>query len=103
MRRYHDHLMEVLKDPEEAAAYLNAVLEDGHPKMFLIALRDVAEAQGGLLRLSKKTKMSRANLYKMLCKSGHPEVQSLYKVLLAFGLSLSVSVKSDKKQLRKAA
>ena len=33
-----------LQDPEYAAEYLNAAIEDGDEKVFLPALRDVAEA-----------------------------------------------------------
>ena len=106
MKRYHDYLIQTLKDPQEAVGYLNAVLEDWDKKMFLIALRNVAEAHGGMVRLSKKTKMSRSNLYKMLSKNGHPEIQSLHKVLEAFGFSLAVSIKGNSRgrpDFRKAA
>jgi DNA-binding phage protein len=40
---YQKDLIEALKDPAEAAAYLNAALEDGDRETFLLALR-VAEA-----------------------------------------------------------
>lgn len=91
MKTYQKSLLKALKDTEEAAGYLNAVLAEGNPKMFLLALRNVAEANGGILKLSRKTRLSRPNLYRMLSKTGHPEIQSLYKVLEAFGLTLSVS------------
>ena len=93
MKRYHDFLIERLKDPEEAAGYLNAALAEGDRVLFLVALRNVAEAHGGMLQLSKRTKLSRPNLYRMLSKNGQPEIQSLYKVLDAFGLTLQVSPK----------
>lgn len=89
-RSYNESLKKALKDPEEAAGYLNAVLEEGSYPMFLVALRNVAEANGGMLYLSRKTKLSRPNLYRMLSKSGRPEIHSLYKVLQVFGLTLSV-------------
>ena len=101
-RSYHEGLMEDLKNPEEAAGYLNAVLEEGDYRMFLVALRHVAEANGGMLYLSKKTKLSRPNLYRMLSKKGKPEIYSLYKVLEAFRLTLSVSPKGQS-DLKKAA
>ena len=99
---YHDYLMKRLKDPEEAAAYLSVALEEGDYPMFLVALRNVAEAHGGLLDLSRKTKMSRPNLYRMLSKTGRPEIYSLYQILKVFGLKLSVSA-STKSSLKKAA
>ncbi len=92
------------KNPAQAAEYLNVNLEEGDPKMFLVALRNVAEAYGGMAKLARLTRLNRANLYKMLSKSGHPEIQSVYKVLDSFGLKLSVSVNRKKNpQLRRAA
>ena len=41
-RPYKQSLLEDLKDPQEAAAYLTAALEDGSPDVFLLALRDVS-------------------------------------------------------------
>lgn len=45
-RPYNESLLEDLKDPNEAAEYLAAALEDDSPEVFLLALRDVAEAHG---------------------------------------------------------
>ena len=42
---YQQDLIEALKKPEEAAAYLNAALEEGDRGTFLLALRNVGEAQ----------------------------------------------------------
>ncbi|MGH9802410.1 MAG: DNA-binding protein [Blastocatellia bacterium] len=42
---YQDFLLERLRDPVQAAAYLNAALEDEHEGTFLLALRDVTAAQ----------------------------------------------------------
>jgi DNA-binding phage protein len=44
---YQQDLIEALKNPEEAATYLNAALEEGNGETFLLALRNVAEANGG--------------------------------------------------------
>ena len=102
MRRYHESLVKALKDPKEAAAYLNAVLESGDQKMFLVALRNVAEAHGGLSKLSSHTKLNRANLYKIFSKKGNPEVQTLCHILDQFGLRVSVSIRKEH-ALRRAA
>jgi len=53
MKRWHDTLIEILKDPSEAVEYLNTVLEEQDPQMFLVALRNVAEAHGGLRKISR--------------------------------------------------
>jgi probable addiction module antidote protein len=102
MKKYHDYLIEILKDPAQAAEYLNAALEQRDKDMFLVALRNVAEARGGMLQLSRKTKLNRANLYRMFSEKGNPEVATLTNILHAFGLRLAVSVESNSK-LRHAA
>ena len=94
MKLYHDVLIRALKDPAEAAEYLNAVLEEKDPKMFLVALRNVAEARGGISKLSHQTKLNRANLYRIFSKSGNPEIQTLSHILNNLGLRLAVEIKS---------
>lgn len=44
-RSYQTQLLAALKDPIEAAAYLNAALEEGSLELFLLALQNVAEAR----------------------------------------------------------
>ena len=44
---YHEDLLERLKDPAYAVEYLEAALEEHDlPAVFLLALRNVAEARG---------------------------------------------------------
>lgn len=43
---YRERLLESLKNADEAAQYLNACLEDEDGRVFLLALRDVADAHG---------------------------------------------------------
>ena len=45
---YDDLLMDMLKDEERALAYLDAALDEQDPRVFLIALRNVTQAQGGI-------------------------------------------------------
>lgn len=101
MKHYHDSLIKALKDPQEAAEYLNAVLEEKDEEMFLVALRNVAEARGGLSKLSSSAKLNRANLYKILSRQGNPEIQTLAQILHNFGLRLAVA--PEEKQIRRAA
>ena len=89
-KSFHESLLQALKDPEEAAAYLNAVLKDGDSTLLLSALKDVAEARGGMVQLARKTRMNRGNLYKMLSKRGSPAIQSVETVLKAVGLRFSI-------------
>lgn len=88
---YQDHLIESLKDPSEAIAYLNVALMDEDERVFLLALKNVLEAQGGdMSSLAKKTNLNRENLYKMLSRKGNPKLTSIKSVLNALNLELSV-------------
>ena len=52
MRTFREYLKETLTDPKEAAVYLNTALEeydkDNDSEAFLLALRTVTEAGGGI-------------------------------------------------------
>jgi probable addiction module antidote protein len=91
-RSYQAELIGSLRDPREAAEYLNAALEEDDPELFLLALRNVAEAQGGMAQLAEKAKLNRESLYKMLSERGNPELRSLEVLLHALGLRLAVTV-----------
>lgn len=91
---YHDVLIEELKDHDEAVAYLNAALEesllgDEESQVILLnALRNVAEAQGGLGKLAKKTHIRREVLYRVLSPQGNPEFSTFTSLVHAMGLNL---------------
>jgi probable addiction module antidote protein len=88
--RYEDWLIERLKDPAEAAAYLEAVIEEGDQAALMLALRQVAMARGGIAEIARKAKLTREATYRMLSRSGNPELRSLASVLRATGLRISV-------------
>ena len=92
-RHYEDVLDEDLQDPSEAAGYLNACLEDGDPEVFLLALRDVARARGGVAKLAEVTELNREHLYRILSENGNPELRSLEALLDALGFRLAVALK----------
>jgi probable addiction module antidote protein len=89
---YQEGLIKDLTNPDEAAAYLNAALEDGSTEVFLMALRDLAGARG-LTRLSKKAHLNRENMYRMLSRRGNPQLSSLTSILETAGLRLAVEVR----------
>lgn len=51
---YEPWLIERLKDPAHAAAYLEAVIEDGDQSAIMLALRQVAQAHGGIARIARR-------------------------------------------------
>lgn len=87
---YEGWLIEQLRSPAEAAAYLEAVIEDGDQAAIMLALRQVAQAQGGIAKIARKAKLTREATYKMLSRSGNPELRSLTAVLEAAGLRIAV-------------
>jgi probable addiction module antidote protein len=89
--KYEDNLMQDLLDPVEAAEYLSAAFEDGDHEVFLLALRDVANAKG-ISEIARETKLNRENLYRMLSPKGNPKLKSLSSLLRSVGLRLSVKV-----------
>lgn len=86
---YREDLLLRLKDPEFAAGYLSKCLEDDEAT-FLVALRDVAEAHGGIRKLAGKTDLNREHLFRMLSKTGNPHLHSLRQLVAAVGLKLTL-------------
>lgn len=91
---YHTRLLESLADKDEAIAYLKVALEeyeeDHETEVFMLALRNVAEARGGISKLSEKTKLNREHLYRILSKRGNPRLITLNTVLRGLGFRLSI-------------
>lgn len=88
---YHEYLLEKLQDPKHALAYLNAALLDEDPRIFLVALKNVAEAQGtDMTSLAEEAELNRENLYRMLSKKGNPKLTSIKSVLNVLGLDLAI-------------
>jgi probable addiction module antidote protein len=79
-----DLLSDLRNDKEYAAEYLSAAYADS-PEAFLVALRNVAEAQKGIAKLAAKARLNRENLYRMLSPKGNPQLKGLGAVLKVLG------------------
>jgi probable addiction module antidote protein len=91
---FETYLMERLKDPKLALAYLNETLNDDDKRVFLIALRDVLLAQGGdVTALAEEAKLNRQNLYRMLSKKGNPRWDSITSLCEAMGFQVQLAYK----------
>ncbi|NWA82346.1 addiction module antidote protein [Pseudomonas sp. D2002] len=93
-RSHEDSVLEMLRDDEAfALEYLSVALEEideaGGEDAFLVAIRRVAEARGGMLSLSQNTGLNRANLYRSIAAGGDPKLSTLLKVLQALGVGMS--------------
>ena len=97
-RSYYDDLRIALQDPLEAEAYLNAALEDGNLEVFLLALKNVVEAQKGISQLAEETGRSRPSLYKTLSAQGNPEFLGIRSILNSLGYHFKVETNTDSSQ-----
>ena len=87
---YDDYMGESLKDPIEAAAYIEAVMEIDDPAALLVALRHVARAHG-MAEVARRADVGDKSLFKALSAEGNPTLTTVHKVLAAVGLRLSVA------------
>ena len=87
-RTHDDYLNKALKDPKEAALYMNAAVEEGDPALILTVLAQVVRAHG-VSKMARKVSLSRAGVYKTLSKKGNPELKTFMGILSASGLQMS--------------
>ena len=85
---YKTILKQALADPEQAAEYLTACYGEG-PEVFLLGLRDVVQANGGIGQMAKASKLNRESLYRLVSRKGNPRLTSLNAVLSALGLKVT--------------
>ena len=93
-------LTQQLRDPELCVAYLNAALAEGDQAAFMLALRNVAKARGGVAAMARETGMNRVALNRALSEAGNPELRSLTRILEASGLEFKVVQKRRAGQRR---
>jgi|SRR5258708_18993787 len=77
----------LLKTPRDIAAYLEAAMEDGDPRVIAAALGNIARAKG-MRELAREAGLGRESLYKALSPDGNPEFATILKVVRALGLRL---------------
>lgn len=98
---YHDELIDSLKKPKEADLYLQVAMEeyreDGDAEALLIALRNIAEARGGLGLLARKTHLNRQNLYHVLSQKGNPTLDTFGLILKGLGYRLEIQPEETRK------
>lgn len=90
----HDDAMiaELRENPDYPEIYLQTALEDIYEEdgiaAFLIALRRVVEARGGISEISRKSGLSHQQLYKTLSEKGNPTLTTLTEITRAAGVRL---------------
>ena len=86
---FDDYIVKTMKDPAEAAAYIEAAIELDDPAALLVALRQVAKAHG-MAEVARRADVGDKVLFKALSADGNPTLTTIHKVLQAVGLRLSV-------------
>jgi len=79
-----------LTTPEDRAAYLEAILEEGDSALIAAGLGEIARAVG-VSEFSRQTGISREAIYKGLVAGGNPTLDTLTKATKALGLRLTVA------------
>ena len=86
---FDDYIVKTMKDPVEAAAYIEAAIAMDDPAALLVALRQVAKAHG-MAEVARRADVGDKVLFKALSSDGNPTLTTIHKVLHAVGLRLSV-------------
>jgi probable addiction module antidote protein len=81
---------EHLDNEERIGLFLEAVFEDGDPRLIASAIGEVAKARG-MSQVAREAGLSRESLYKALSENGNPEFGTVLKVVKALGFDLTVS------------
>jgi probable addiction module antidote protein len=93
-RNFRELNLSLLREPEDAKVYLHVALEEyqetGDTDALLSVLRDVTEAQGGIMQMAQKINRSRQSLYKALSPKGNPRLDTFLSLLQALGLRLAI-------------
>lgn len=86
---YEIGLRKRLENPVHACGYLTVCLDNADPALFLIALRHVIDAHGGMGKIAKAAGLNRESLYKALSLKGNPALQTIRAVLGALGIKIA--------------
>ena len=99
MGDWRAYLMEQLADPENAINYLDVSLEeyqvDGDTDFFLLGLRNVVEAQGGVFTFAERTGLEQETLIGLLSNGAAPRIDTFNAIVKALGCRLSIKPQED--------
>jgi probable addiction module antidote protein len=104
---FEEILLHEWKDPKRAKLAVEVALEDFREDndidALLNILRLVAEAQGGLTKLARKTSLSRQALHEALSSNGNPRLRTFKNVIESLGLRISIEPLKSRTKLARAA
>ena len=91
-------LFKDLQDPNFAASYLEEMLLEDNLNDFLIALRNVSKANGGITSLAESTQLGRESLYKTLSEQGNPYFLTINTIIKNLGFKIAIEVDCNKEE-----
>ena len=92
-KSYHSFLIESLRDPMEASAYIDAVLEEADPQHIMLALKNVVEAQR---QVTDVRDLSWERIDRILAQSEPPSLVDFARLLTDLGLRLAVVIEEER-------
>ena len=99
-RKFKDYHIEQLRDPDDAKIYLSVAIEDYEKDedidAFLLAVRDVAEAQGGISKLAERLSLTDEGLNKVLSENGNPQLNTIREILHELGFKFSIEPRENR-------
>lgn len=95
MTSFEADLMEKLRDPEFASAYIMSAIIDNDMNFLPVALGDVAKAHG-VSKLAEETGINRRTLYKVFDEKGHPSFDLVTQIVESLGMEIQVRPKKKK-------
>ena len=102
-RKFKDYHIGQLRDPEDAKIYLSVAFEDYENNedidAFLLAVRDVVEAQGGISKLAERLSLTDDGLHKTLSENGNPQFNTIRKILQELGFKFSIEARENRPQV----
>jgi probable addiction module antidote protein len=103
MRTFDKYLIDELKDQGEAKAHLELAIEeyekDGDTASFMQMVRLIAEAQGGIAKLSERSHLNKQNLYKILTGKTTPRFDTTLSIMKGLGFKLNIESLGQQNQL----
>jgi probable addiction module antidote protein len=90
-----------LRNPEFATHFVQAALDDSYETgdigIFLVALRDVAQANRAMARTARRARVARPSLYKTLSEDGKPQFETVFSLMPEMGFRFSVTTVAKQK------
>ncbi len=92
---WKDAFIESLKDPQEAAVYLEVALEEENPepKLLHATIEDIMRAFSSQHLLSEELIKKQEKIYDCLTVSGCTEIYTFVELLNILGFKISIQVK----------